>query len=337
MKLQLSALLLVFALAIAGTSSGRAQGAKKRTYFQNWLEQDVAYIISPEEKTAYERLDSDVARTYFIATFWQRRDPTPDTFENEFHIEHYLRFAFANQHYRTTKPGWTTDRGCVYILWGPADRIERTSKVDGTPSTEDWHYRYLDGIGSNIQLQFFYDTESRDFQLFSHEGKTCLQFFAAGAEAFSGSWTGGRTPPKTTRKRQFPELRDMVLSKLRHNEVPVRVSSNVLKVTDASWLVSFAVRLPGGEPCTTGSEAGCGRFEFLGMIVQSDKRIAQTLEAKLPAKEPSDPILSHGGLSKQFPWDFSAVLPAGAYVLRYGIRDTITNRTSIGSHAFVVP
>ena len=94
------------------------------TPYKKWLNEDVGYIISDEEKQAWKRLATDDERQQFIEHFWLRRDPTPDTEENEFKEEHYRRIAYANEHYASGIPGWKTDRGRIYIMYGPADEID---------------------------------------------------------------------------------------------------------------------------------------------------------------------------------------------------------------------
>ena len=94
------------------------------TPYRKWLNEDVAYIITDEERAAFKRLQTDEEREQFIEQFWLRRDPTPDTVENEFKEEHYRRIAYANEHYASGIPGWKTDRGRIYITFGPPDEIE---------------------------------------------------------------------------------------------------------------------------------------------------------------------------------------------------------------------
>ena len=92
--------------------------------YKKWLQEDVAYIITDEERTAFKRLNTDEEKEQFIEQFWLRRDPTPDTVENEFKEEHYRRIAYSNDHYASGIPGWKTDRGRIYIMYGPPDEIE---------------------------------------------------------------------------------------------------------------------------------------------------------------------------------------------------------------------
>ena len=92
--------------------------------YKKWLDEDVVYIISDEERKAFKQLSNDEERDKFIEAFWQRRDPTPDTEENEYKEEHYRRIEYANEHFAAGVPGWKTDRGRIYIMYGPADEID---------------------------------------------------------------------------------------------------------------------------------------------------------------------------------------------------------------------
>ena len=94
------------------------------TPYRKWLNEDVTYIITDEERAAFKRLQTDEEREQFIEQFWLRRDPTPDSVENEFKEEHYRRIAYANEHYASGIPGWKADRGRIYITYGPPDEIE---------------------------------------------------------------------------------------------------------------------------------------------------------------------------------------------------------------------
>ena len=94
--------------------------------YTRWLQEDVVYIIAAEERAAFLRLETDDERDDFIEQFWLRRDPTPDTPENEFKDEHYRRIAFANLHFPTAsgKAGWKTDRGAS--TFGSGRRMKST-------------------------------------------------------------------------------------------------------------------------------------------------------------------------------------------------------------------
>ncbi|MFI5118178.1 MAG: GWxTD domain-containing protein, partial [Terriglobales bacterium] len=135
--------------------------------YKKWLDEDVRWIISDEERSAFKQLSNDEERDQFIEQFWLRRDPTPDTVENEYKEEHYRRIAYANEHFASGVPGWRTDRGRIYIMYGPADSIDshpsggaytRTPEEGGGSTStypfETWNYRYLEGIGQNIDIEF---------------------------------------------------------------------------------------------------------------------------------------------------------------------------------------
>ncbi|MGH9788841.1 MAG: GWxTD domain-containing protein, partial [Candidatus Acidiferrales bacterium] len=151
-----------------------------QSHFKSWLDNDVLYIITQEEKEAFFELNTDEEREQFIEQFWLRRDPTPDTVENEFKEEHYRRIAYANERFASGKPGWRTDRGRIYIAWGPPDEIEshpsggtyfrEWDEGGGQTSTfpfERWRYRYLEGegLGQEIILEFVDPTMSGEYRL----------------------------------------------------------------------------------------------------------------------------------------------------------------------------
>src|SRR5258706_1292789 len=135
--------------------------------FHAWIDADVAYIITDEERAAWKGLGTAEEREQFIEMFWRRRDPTPDTEENEYKEEHYRRIAYANEHFPSGIPGWKTDRGRIYIMYGKADEVEShpsggtyerpMEEGGGSTSTfpfETWRYRYLEGIGQEVIIEF---------------------------------------------------------------------------------------------------------------------------------------------------------------------------------------
>src|SRR5262252_10291557 len=148
------------------------------TPYRKWLNEDVAYIITDEERLAFKRLQTDEEREQFIEQFWLRRDPTPDTIENEFKEEHYRRIAYANENFASGIPGWKTDRGRMYITWGPPDEIEShptggaydrpMEEGGGSTSTypwETWRWRYIPDIGENVIMEFVDPSGSGEYHL----------------------------------------------------------------------------------------------------------------------------------------------------------------------------
>ena len=110
--------------------------------YRKWLNEDVGYIITDEERQAFKRLQTDDEKQQFIEQFWLRRDPTPDTAENEYREEHYRRIAYANERYASGIPGWKTDRGRIYITFGPPAEIE------SHPSGGTYERPYEEGGGT---------------------------------------------------------------------------------------------------------------------------------------------------------------------------------------------
>jgi len=154
------------------------------TPYKKWLDEEVPYIITGEERSAFLQLQTNEEREQFIEAFWKRRDPTPDTVENEFKEEHYRRIAYANERFSSGIPGWRTDRGRIYIMWGPPDSIEshssgstynRPMSEGGGQTTvygfDDWNYHYMEGIGQNITIEFVDPTGTGEYHITMDPGE----------------------------------------------------------------------------------------------------------------------------------------------------------------------
>jgi GWxTD domain-containing protein len=148
------------------------------TPWKKWLNEDVSYIITDEERKAFKQFATDEEREQFVEQFWLRRDPTPDSVENEYKEEHYRRIAYANEHYASGIPGWKADRGRIYITFGPPDEIDShpsggsyqrpTAEGGGETSTypfEDWRYRYIEGIGNDVNIEFVDPTMTGEYRM----------------------------------------------------------------------------------------------------------------------------------------------------------------------------
>ena len=186
--------LAVFSLVLAGTSLfGFAQDKTKsqdpmdkprnvkpelKKAYKDWLDKDVTYIITDEERKAFKKLATDDERERFIEEFWRRRDPDPDTDENEFKEEYYERIAYANEHFASGIPGWKSDRGRIWIMYGKPDEREThpsggnyerpSNEGGGNTSTypfETWFYRYLPGVGSGVEIEFVDPTGSGEYRI----------------------------------------------------------------------------------------------------------------------------------------------------------------------------
>jgi GWxTD domain-containing protein len=161
--------------------------------FRKWLTEEAVYIILPEERAAFLELTTDTQREEFIQQFWLRRDPSPGTFENEYKEEHYRRIQFANMHFSAGVDGWRTDRGLVYVLYGPPDSRSIHEGTWYSPEDRDdetlayslylskrlapvyafqkWRYKYIDGIGMNVTLEFVDRNGTGSFDLADDPGE----------------------------------------------------------------------------------------------------------------------------------------------------------------------
>lgn len=133
--------------------------------WQKWLSEDVVYIITDQEHADFAKLTTDEQRDKFIEDFWERRNPAPGSQENKFKEEHYRRVAYTNENFAAEIPGWKTDRGRIYIIYGPPDERAQNpgrSNVgtsDNAPlsvryPSEVWRYRYIEGVGRNVAFEF---------------------------------------------------------------------------------------------------------------------------------------------------------------------------------------
>lgn len=160
------------------TQNARKVKPELKEAYKRWRNTDVAYIITKEERRAFDALTTDEERENFIENFWRRRDPNPDTEENEYREEYYERIAYANEHFASGIPGWKTDRGRVYIAWGKPDSIEShpsggsydrpSYEGGGSTSTypfEIWFYRHLDGVGDGLEIEFVDPTGTGEYRM----------------------------------------------------------------------------------------------------------------------------------------------------------------------------
>jgi GWxTD domain-containing protein len=192
-------------LLAAATAAGQDKKPKRENqaeeqlqqYYNKWLDEDVYHIISAEEKDVFKKLSTNEERDQFIEQFWKRRDPDPKTPYNEFKEEHYRRVAYANEHFTCGIPGWKTDRGMVYIKFGPPDRIDdyvygagydRPTWEGGGQTkvfpTQFWEYRNIPGLGADVELEFVDSTGSNLYALTTNVNDKDILLHAS---------TGGRT------------------------------------------------------------------------------------------------------------------------------------------------
>ena len=260
------------------------------TPYKKWLNEDVLYIITDEEKQAWKRLATDEEREQFIEQFWLRRDPSPDSAENEFKEEHYRRIAYANERFASGIPGWKTDRGRIYITFGPPDENDSHSsggsyerpieEGGGTTSTfpfEKWRYRYIEGIGSDIEIEFVDPTMTGEFRMtmdpsekdallmVPNAGLTMMEQMglASKNDRFTrtdGTRLGVPQGQETSKMNQFERLEQFaklqkppvvkfkdleasVNSTIKFNILPVTVHADYFPLTESSVLTNITMQL----------------------------------------------------------------------------------------------
>jgi len=350
-----------------------------RTY-KNWLDQDVRYIITPEEEQAFKLLGTDAERDQFIEQFWLRRDPTPDTEENEFREEHYRRIQYANEHFAAGIPGWRTDRGRIYIVWGPPDEIEshpsggtyqrEMNEGGGTTSTfpfERWRYRYLEGLGNEIIIEFVdscmcndyhisIDPNEKDALLHTPGGGPTINEqmgrgnrsdrmngTPGGSDLYGNNSTGREfeaierlakltAPPPI----KFKDLEEKVSSKIRYNLMPFEMRSDFVKVTSDTVLVPITIQLK-TKDLTFVQKEGIQRASanIFARITTISGRVASTFEDTVGVDVPND-LLEQALTTQQVYWKAVPLKP-GMYKIDVAVKDVNGDRVGTLVRSIPVP
>ena len=350
--------------------------------YKKWLDEDVIYIISDEERKAFKQLSNDEERDQFIEAFWQRRDPTPDTEENEFKEEHYRRIEYANEHFAAGIPGWKSDRGQMYIKFGPADEIEShpsggsydrpIEEGGGSTSTfpfEDWRYRYLEGVGQEVIIEFVdtcmcgdyhmtIDRSEKDALLYTPNGGSTLyeqMGMSTKAQRFNGGMERlGPGPDSSSLQSKefdrleqfsklqapppvkFKDLEEVVSHKISVNLMPFDVRADFVRVTGDTVLVPFTVQLKNRD-ITFSNKDGVQRgvVNIFGRITTLTGHIAQTFEDTVEAMIPAE-LLAKAAESSQVYWKAIPLRP-GRYRVDIVVKDVNGDRVGTWSKGVQVP
>ncbi|HYM78025.1 MAG TPA: GWxTD domain-containing protein [Candidatus Dormibacteraeota bacterium] len=351
--------------------------------YKKWLEEDVPYIITDEERAAFRQLSNDEERDNFIEAFWQRRDPTPDTEENEYKEEHYQRIAYANEHFAAGVPGWKTDRGRIYIVFGKADEIDShpsggtyerpMDEGGGSTSTfpfEDWRYRYIEGIGQEVIIEFVdtcmcgeyhmtMDRSEKDALLMTpNAGLTMWEQMgmANKASRFNGGGIErlGLGPQSSqleskefdrleqfaklqqAPKIKFTDLAEEVQSKVILNPMPFDVRSDYVKVTSEMVLVPVTIQMRNRD-ITFVNKDGVqrGTVNIYGKLSTLTNKIVQTFEDTVQVDVPAE-LLPRTAENASVYWK-ALPLRAGHYKLYIAVKDVNGDRKGVWSHSITVP
>jgi GWxTD domain-containing protein len=350
--------------------------------YKKWLDEDVVYIISDEERKAFKQLSNDEERDQFIEAFWQRRDPTPDTEENEFKEEHYRRIEYANEHFPAGIPGWKTDRGRIYIMYGPPDEIEAhpsggtyerpIEEGGGETSTypfEDWRYRYLEGVGQEVMIEFVDPCMCGDFHMTLDRGeKDALLHTPGGGQTLyeqeglasradrvnGGLETLGPGPESAMNASKefdrltqfaklqspppvkFKDLEEVVSHKISVNMMPFDVLADFVKVTSDTVLVPITIQMKNRDITFTNKDGvQRGTVNIFGRVTTLTGKVAQTFEDTVQADIPAE-LLAKSAENSQVYWKAVPLRP-GRYRVDVVVKDVNGDRVGTWSKGIMVP
>ncbi len=346
--------------------------------YKTWLDDDVRWIITDQEAKTFKSLSNDEERDAFIEQFWQRRNPNPDSNDNEYRDEYYARIAYANEHFAAGEPGWMTDRGHIYIAYGKPDSIDShpsggsyerpMDEGGGETSTfpfEVWHYRYLEGIGDNIDIEFvdtcmcgeYHATIDRsEKDALKHvPGAGLTQYEEMGqatkADRFKGGGLEqlGNGPTSSTQQSKefdrldtfaklfapppikFADLDDFLATSKVLSGPPFLfdVRTDYVKLTNETVLVPVTLQIRNGDITYSTKEGdSVGTVNILGRVSTITHRIVYTFEDTVKVETPSD-LLQRTKNNMSVYWN-AIPLPPGRYKLEIAIKD-VNNPDHMGA------
>jgi GWxTD domain-containing protein len=336
----------------AGSNTRKEQkaAADLPVNYRFWLTEDAAYIIAPEERCPFLQLRSDEERDIFIEQFWHRRASDPELLENDFQQEHYRRIVFANNKFGTDIPGWQTDRGHIYIRYGPPDELVSHSAGEPTwrppkdapdnvkYSWENWHYRYVEGLGENVDLEFVDATGSGKYLLrIGPKDKNASIFEpyhnisrddpapASSKEVRLDSYIGATPVPRI----RYKDLEAMAVSKIIREQVCFGHRIRFVRATHASTMATIAVDLPEDQSTavTKGSKSEDG-YEIFGRITRASGWVVLTFERRTDVEEhrQEDPNR-----------ETTVPLKPGLYHLALVVKSIDSGETGVSYTTFEVP
>jgi GWxTD domain-containing protein len=351
--------------------------------YKKWLNEDVVYIITPEERSAFVHLQTNEEREQFIEQFWQRRNPDPDSAENTFKEEHYRRIAYTNEHYASGIPGWKSDRGRIYIMWGPPDEIDShpsggsydrpASEGGGNTSTypfEDWRYRYLEGIGEDVNIEFVDPTMTGEYHLTMDPsekdaltyvpGAGLTQMESMGLASKTGRFSNtdgthsaaplGMTPENQTEFSRlernakiqqappvkFKDLEAVVTSRVVKDQVKFDYRFDFLRITSDTVLVPITVQIPTRQLSFAEKEGvDSATVNLFARITTLSGRPVQTFEDTVHRDVPA--ALLQQSLSTSSIYQKAVPLRPGLYRLDIVLKDVNSNNVGVVNTRLAVP
>lgn len=364
--------------------SDRSLERELDSQYKKWLNEDVIYIITPEEKSAFLHLSTNEEREQFIEQFWQRRNPDPDSPENTYKEEHYRRIAYANEHFASGIPGWKTDRGRIYIMWGPPDEIdshptggtyERPSQEGGGETTtypfEDWRYRYLEGMGNDVELEFVDPTSTGEYHLTMDPSEKDALLYVPGAGltmaeqmglssktarfqntdgTHDAQPVGGMVPESMeefTRLQRyadifkpppvkFKDLEAVVTSRLVRDQVKFDYRFDFLRITSDTVLVPVTVQVPRKQMSFQEKDGvDTSTVNLFARVTTLSGRIVQTFEDTMRTDIPAS--LLQQSLSGASIYQKAVPLRPGLYRLDIVLKDVNNGNVGVVNTRLAVP
>jgi len=351
--------------------------------YKQWLNEDVIYIISPEERNAFLQLDTNEEREQFIEQFWLRRSSNPDLPDNDFKEEHYRRIAYTNEHYASGIPGWKTDRGRMYIMWGPADEVDshpsggtydRPMEEGGGSTTtypwETWRWRYLEGIGENVILEFVDPSGSGEYHLTMDpsEKDALLHVPGAGLSLLESMGMASKTdrftrsdgtnlptalggtpasmdefnrlelyakvqkPPEV----KFKDLEAIVTARIVRDQLKFTWRTDFMKVTNDTVLVPITIQVSNGQLNFQAKDGiHSATMNVFGRVSTLTGRVVQTFEDPVSKDFPDS--LFQQSLKLQSIYQKAVPLRPGLYRLDIVIKDVQSGNVGVVNTRLAVP
>src|SRR5256886_2236168 len=351
--------------------------------YKQWLQEDVVYIITPDERNAFLQLDTNEEREQFIEQFWLRRSSNPDLPDNDFKEEHYRRIAYANEHYASGIPGWKTDRGRMYIMWGAPDEIDShptggtydrpMEEGGGSTSTypwETWRWRYLEGIGENIILEFVDPSGSGEYHMTMDPsekdallhvpgaGLSLMESMGMASKADRFTRSDGTNLPTTMGGQpasmnefnrlelyakvnkppevKFKDLEAVVTSRIVRDQVHFNWRTDYLKVTNDTVLVPVTIQIPNSQLSFQSKDGiHSATMNIFGRVSTLTGRVVQTFEDPVSKDFPDS--LFQQSLKLQSIYQKAIPLRPGLYRLDLVIKDVQSGNIGVVNTRLQVP
>jgi GWxTD domain-containing protein len=343
----------------AGNETGETQPrtakelyGKLDPHYKEWLDEDVPYIITPEERSGFLRLLTNEERDQLVEQFWQRRNPDPNSPENVFKEEHYRRLVYADEYYSSDIPGWETDRGRIYIRFGSPDRIDTdtVSRAHCNPAlgsgkatdifpSETWHYRQI--AGGDLEFRFADSRSSGDYTLCFDPGDI-HSFGTVNAQSLATAPENEPNGPRSyfeafkPSPADFKDLEDIAASGAVRDQLKFNYRFDFIRVTAATVLVPISIQIPKAQMTfVERNGVDSAKMSVFGRITTLTGRVVQTFEDPIQEDVPAGIIqqtrATEEVYQKQVP------LSPGFYALDLVLKDTNSGNVGLVNTRLAVP